>query len=127
MNKVSDFFLCAAGEHQELTSPRACWIIGRLKDNVRDDHMLVEIDPPLIGQRYGLGENDIRTLILSARHQGYTLFPIMEWPSHVYVSRILDKKIQDTGTFSGNQVEVVAWAMIFRTLEDAAAHVRNLS
>jgi hypothetical protein len=87
--------------------------------------MLIEIAPPLIGQRYGLGSKDIANLILSARHEGFSLFPIKEWPCHVYIARILDDAITKTLTFTRSQVEIIAWGMIFRTLDEANTHAKK--
>lgn len=100
--------------------------MARLRDPVRDDYMLVEIEPALIGQPFGLGDRDISRLILSTRHQGYTLFPITEWPSHVYVTRILDEAILQTSSFTKEQIELIAWARIYRTLKEAEADFRKL-
>jgi hypothetical protein len=126
MKNKPDFFLSGAGEMTgDLSNPRACWTKGRLRDEVRDDHMLVEIEPPLIGQTYGLGGHDITNLIISSRHQGYSLFPIGEWPCHVYIARILDESITKTLVFTREQVEVIAWGMIFPTIEEAKAQAKG--
>ena len=127
METKPDFFLSAAGENEGLATPRACWEKARLKDPVRDDHMLVEIEPPVIGQNYGLGGEDISNLILSARHEGFSLFPVKEWPCHVYIARILDDTITKTLTLTRGQVEIIAWGMIFRTFDEANAHQKVLS
>ncbi len=132
MKTKPDFFLSAGGEVTgDLATPRACWTRGRMNDQIRDDHMLIEVEPPIIGQTYGLGGRDITNLILSARHQGDTLFPIKEWPCHVYVARILDDSIMKTLIFTKEQVEVIAWGMIFPTVEEANAlakeSVRNVT
>jgi hypothetical protein len=100
--------------------------MARLRDPVRDDYMLVEIEPVLIGQRFGLGNRDISRLILSTRVQGYTLFPITKWPSPVYVARILDETILQTFSFVKEQVELIAWATLYRTLEEAEADFRKV-
>jgi hypothetical protein len=121
MTNEPDFFVSTAGESERLANPRACWGKARLKDRVRDDHMLVEIDPPVIGQYYGLGGKDITNLILSARHEGFSLFPVKKWPCHVYIARILDDAIIKTLTFTRDQVEVIAWGMIFRSFDEAKA------
>lgn len=113
-----DFFSSAKGESVELSIPRACWIRGRVSNSASDQHMLVEISPPLVGQMFGMGEADIVNLILSPKWEGYTLYPVRGWPCHVYVSRILDKAVFDTMTMAPAQVEVIAWASIFQTLED---------
>lgn len=120
MNTKPDFFLSAAGESRgDLSIPRACRAMGRLKGPNGDINMLIKIEPPVIGQVYGLGGRDITNLIISPRLQGYTLFPINKWPCPVYVARILDENIIKTLTFTGEQVEVIVWAMIFSTFEEA--------
>jgi hypothetical protein len=116
-----DFYLSTAGEYQPLASPRACWKKTRLSDDVRDDHMLIEIRPALDGQRFGLGDKNVSSLIISSRHCGQSLYPISEWPLYVYVARILDDRVATSGHFSRDQVELVAWGSLFQTL-DAASH-----
>jgi hypothetical protein len=122
MSQPPDFFMSTAGEYEPLTTPRACWRKARLRDETRDDHMLIDIEPALDGQRFGLGSADITSLIISSRHRGQTLFPISEWPSFVYVARILDDTVLSSRTFSRGQVELIAWGMLFPTREEAADH-----
>jgi hypothetical protein len=100
-------------------------LTARLKDEARHDHMLVKVEPPVIGQSYGLGSNDIKNLILSARYEGSSLFPISEWPCHVYIARILDDAVFGTLTVTRRQVEIIAWGMIFRTIDEANAHANK--
>jgi len=108
-----DFFLDATetGDPREL---RACWLEGRLRDSSRDDYMLVRIDPPLIGQPYGLGDRDIERVLLATRHAGRTLFPVTEWPAFVYVLRVLDDTVLKTKMFSANHVQMIRWAILHK-------------
>lgn len=46
---------------------------------------------------------------------GVTLFPVTEWPAHVYVFRILDESLLKEATFQPDQVEMIAWGIIFRS------------
>ena len=85
--------MSAAGEYEPLAAPRACWERARLRDIVRDDHMLIDIEPALEGQSSGLGAADITRLIISAFFRGKTLYPVSEWPFHVYVARIVDDTV----------------------------------
>jgi len=62
---------------------------------VRGDNMLIDIEPALSGQRFGLGATDITQLIISARHRGQTLYPISEWPFFVYVGVRSRKEISE--------------------------------
>jgi hypothetical protein len=116
-----DFYLSTAGEYGPLADPRACWAGIRLRDNVRDDYMEIEIYPPLIGQGFGLGANDIKSLLITPRLSGPTLYPITQWPVQVYVSRFLDDRIRESGSFDKGQVELIAWGTIHRTLEEATS------
>ena len=46
MRKNADFFISAACEMRgDLATIRACWAKWRLQNDVRDDHMPIEIDP----------------------------------------------------------------------------------
>ncbi len=107
----------------DLAVVRACRSKARLRDGVRDDYMLIEVDPPVIGQKYGLGSQDIGELIISTRYSGFTLFPVTEWPSQVYVTRMLDPAVAQTLVFAAGQVELIGWGMIFPTLAEAEAEV----
>jgi hypothetical protein len=123
-HEAPDFFMSAAGEVTgDLAVTRACWKRARLRSGIRDDHMLFEIDPPVIGQPYGLGGRDITNLIISARYKNSTLFPVNEWPCHVYIARILDQGIIKTLVFTKEQVEVIAWGEIFPSIERAELKV----
>lgn len=126
MKQPPDFFLSTAGEFEPLATPRACRERARLRDEHRDDYMLVEFEPPLPGQRFGLGEADITFLVLSSRHQGQTLYPMSEWPGHVYVARVVDNKVPAAGGLSKGQIELVAWGAIFRSLRDASDYAASV-
>lgn len=127
MDKPPQFFLSTAGEYGPLAAPRACWQQAQLRDNVRDDYMLIDIEPALDGQRFGLGATDITQLIVSARRQGQTLYPISEWPFFVYVARIVDEAVLESHVFTREQVELIAWGMLFRTHEEASDHAKRLA
>ncbi len=80
-------FFPVSGKRSDPQLPTAYWAVGRLSDSSRNDYMLVSIDPLITGQKYGLGPEDTEQLILSTHLAGTTLYPIREWPCHVYVMR----------------------------------------
>jgi hypothetical protein len=80
----------------------------------RDDFALVLIEPPLIGQPYGLGDRNFDRVLLATRHAGRALFPVTEWPALVYVIRVLDESILETKTFSSDQVQVIRWGVLHK-------------
>ncbi|HOW80661.1 MAG TPA: hypothetical protein PK406_14545 [Verrucomicrobiota bacterium] len=112
--------MTTVGEFSELAAPRACFVKGRLHNSTRNDYALVEIEPPLSGQGFGILGQDIICLLLSTKIKGETLFPIQQWPSPVYVARILDESILETLSFKANQVEVIAWGFVYPSFEEAA-------
>jgi hypothetical protein len=79
----------ASTEGYDMEKPRRCWRVRRLAMAKRDDLLWLKIDPPLLGQTYGLGECDINLVLVATRHQGSSLFPIAEWPVYVHVARPL--------------------------------------
>jgi hypothetical protein len=115
------FFLSASGESIDLAEPRECWEINRLKCGVRDHYMLVSIEPPL-EERHGIGYLDIYKVILATRFKGQTLYPVSAWPSHVSVMTYPAELGPADTEITPERVQVIAWAMLFRTREHAAAH-----
>jgi hypothetical protein len=80
-----DFYLISS-EGYGLNSPIACFKKMKLTGSNRDGYMLCDIQPPLIGQAYGMLSKDIFQLVFASRHQGYSLFPIKKWPAYVHVA-----------------------------------------
>ena len=84
--------------------------------------MLVEVDPPLVvGQGFGKAPRDVDQIILASRHEGFTLFPISEWPAYVACA-IATTAPDETGRLSNHSVSVVDWSSLHQTYEDAKRH-----
>jgi hypothetical protein len=120
MDVRPDFFLDPT-EDGNLRELRACWVRGRLKDDRGTEYLVVAIAPPLVGQEYGLGGEDISSVLLSPRHKGHSLFPITAWPEFVYVARFLDEPIPVSATVTDDQVELILWGVLHRTKTEAEA------
>jgi hypothetical protein len=65
-------------------APRRCAILRRARYGARDDFALVAVDPQFEAGELRRGQ-PVRVVAVASRHQGYSLFPITEWPLHVYV------------------------------------------
>jgi hypothetical protein len=115
--RAKSFFLTTAREYRPLTTPRQCWEELRMVDSVRNDYMLVRIEPSFRDERSVPKEID--RLILSTRLKQYSLYPITEWPCRVYVIRIVDESILQTAQFTREQVEIIAWGTVFQTRKQA--------
>jgi hypothetical protein len=79
----------------------------------------VRIDPPLLGQPYGLGACNIDFVFVATRHQGSSLFPITEWPVFVHVARPLIDEPALRCALQDNELESIAWAELYPTEEAA--------
>ena len=120
--KEADFYL-ASSEGYGLERPRACCVVKRLRGEKRDDFMLLSIEPPLLGQPYGLGNRDIRHVVLATRHQGDSLFPVDRWPAFVHVARLL-VPYEGQDRILDAELEAIAWAELYETEE--AAHLKRM-
>jgi hypothetical protein len=78
----------ASSEGYEMEEPRQWWRIKRVATESGDDLLLMKINPPLVGQKFGLGDKDIDMVFVAPRHVGASLFPISEWPLFVHVARV---------------------------------------
>ena len=114
-----DFFL-KSSEGYGLDVPRACFRRARLGGRAADDYLVVDIDPPLPGESFGRPGQAIRVLVLATRHAGRTLFPVNEWPLYVHVAIPTRELLQQT-ELSADDLDHVAWAEIYRTIDDAIA------
>jgi hypothetical protein len=118
MRSEPDFYLTSS-EGYEMESPRRCWRVKRLATDNRDDLLLIKIEPPLIGQKYGLGSREIDLVLIAPRHQGASLFPISEWPLYVHVARLLIENPEGRDVVRADEFESIAWAELYPTEEDA--------
>lgn len=117
-----DFYL-ASSEGYGMEEPRSCWRLKRLATDKRDDLLLTKIDPPLLGQKYGLGDRDVDVVLLATRHKGASLFPINEWPLFVHVARLLIESPQEQTSLREEDFESIAWAELYRSPSEARLKV----
>lgn len=120
-----DFYIASSDGHG-MEEPRKAFRIKRLSSDTRDDLLLIRIDPPLMGQRYGSGGRDIEYIIIATRNVGATLFPIREWPVDVNVSKPLVDDIGERDHLLGHEYKDLAWAELYRTEEDARLKSKGL-
>lgn len=113
-----DFYI-ASTEGYEMEEPHSCWAVKRMAMEQGRDLLLTRIDPPLVGQKYGLGDRDVDLVLITPRHQGGSLFPINEWPLYVHVARPLVDDPRSRDDLRSDEMELIAWAELYRTEEEA--------
>ena len=117
-----DFYL-ASPEGYGLKEPRCGWRVKRMSTEQRDDLLLIKVDPPLSGKKYGLETRDIDLLLVAPRHLGASLFPINEWPISVHVARPLIDHPELRDRLRQQEYVLIAWAELYRTEADARSEV----
>ena len=117
--ELPDFFLGSSEQRDEWAEARACRIRGQLDGPHGAEYVWIQIDPPVIGQPYGLESEDIRDLLISPHYEGSSLVSPINYPVPVYVYRVLNTDILANLTFQAEDVALVAWGEIYETKEAA--------
>ena len=115
--ETPDFYLTSS-EGYGLEEIRACFKARRLLASHPDGYLLCEIDPPILGQGFGLGSRDIHQVVLASRHVGYSIFNISEWPSYVHVAW-LPTDVGEKFSLSAGDVTEIGWGELYKNRGDA--------
>jgi hypothetical protein len=103
-----DFYLISS-EGYGINQPISCWKRKRLYGAHPDGYMLCDINPPLVGQHYGMGAGNVKQIVLASRHQGYSLFPIKEWPAYVHIALPNFNVFKDQAQVKESDIKLIAW------------------
>ena len=114
----SDFYLSST-ESTTFSLPRLCKIVKRLKDRHGNFGAWIEVEPPVPGQLFFQGANDISNFAIFPRFEGSSLFPVNEWPLRVYICRFICSVSKELTSVGPDDVELTAWGEIYPTLEEA--------
>ena len=117
-----DYYL-ASTEGYNLERPRCCWKIARveIEGTPRREGDLVRLRPALPALEPS--SKDVDKVVLTARHEGFSVEGIKSWPLYVYVLQpkrdsvvesILAGNPQHMGDFT-----IVAWAEIYESWDSA--------
>ncbi len=102
--------------------PRECVFVKRLRFQTGKECILARINPPVIGQDFGVAD-DIDLVLLSNRHEGEGPSPIKEFPCFVFIARPLSADVERRAEIAREDVQVIAWGELYRTKADAERHV----
>ncbi|MCH7480950.1 MAG: hypothetical protein IIC79_06100 [Chloroflexi bacterium] len=116
--QIPDFYLASA-EGYGFDEPRKCYRIMRVQSEMRDDYMLIRVDPPLTQRQHGLAGVELDTIVIATRHKGSSLFPILEWPVYVHIARLHTINPSERDIIHPNEIESIAWGELYLTEEDA--------
>jgi hypothetical protein len=126
MEKLADFFLGSSEHRDDWATARACRVMARPRMEDGAKCVLVGVDPPVIGQPFGLGDKDITSLILALRRKGSELEETVCRPVPVIIYRILRPGAGAEGVIRAPDIKLSAWGEVYPTLE-AAEHAAGKS
>ncbi len=117
-----DFYM-GSSEDVDLETPRRCWRLKRLSSPHRDDFLVVRVDPPIPGEALGV-DGEINVIIVAARIESYSLFPINTFPAkpvpvHVLLPLV---KWEDRTELKANEFSrSLSWAELYPSEREARA------
>lgn len=100
-----DFYL-SSSDSTDFKDDRACYLEGLVADDIRDDYLLVRIEPSVKDPESG---EDIERVLLCGRHEHFKSVTKEEC---VYILKILSSDIYVTHRCDKNQVKLVAWGEV---------------
>ena len=119
-NLPLDFYM-GSSESVVLQSPRRCWRVKRMTNPVRDDLLVIRVDPPVPGGPFGLPDMDF--VIVASRLESGSLFPINTFPAEplpVHVARPPVDWRNRTNLTKG-ELESLYWAELYPSEAEARA------
>jgi hypothetical protein len=118
--KVPSYYLSSLDSYA-LEAVRACSFTAFKHFDTGKLCVLAELDPPIVGQQFGL-RNDVRQVILASRHEGGDLSNIQEFPCFVHVAALVADNVADQEIISTADLQNLAWGELYRTRSDAEHH-----
>jgi len=122
---MSRLCFLASSEDCALRIPRKCTLVGRAETTNGRGLWLARVDPPLPAAEFGLDE-DVADVVLTARHQGVSLFPIADWPAFVHLLLPKEANVNASLPIAVADLILVTWAELYPTEHEATAAMRRV-
>ena len=106
-------------EYNDFEIPREVLQYQRKKLDDRNV-LIIEVDKPLIGQKYGLLDNDISKFYLVNRVDENAFDNLNKFPIDVHV--LIIKKTETINPSSLSELQNIAWACLYDNEKDAINH-----
>jgi hypothetical protein len=118
VSSLPDFYL-VSDDYVSLREPRACSVRQQLQSVGGVILLVVRTEPVILLDTPGhTCTMELEEVVLAPRHVGHPLQPVREWPVFVRVAR-LRRPPADSNAVTESDLDVFAWAEIYRTSEDA--------
>ncbi len=105
------------------SKPRECVFLNELEFESGKKAIAAKLSPPIIGQNFGFGGNDIEYVVLTHRHEGEPVYPIKNFPCFVFVCCLESgERTDELKSVRSDDLKILAWGELYRTEEDARNH-----
>jgi hypothetical protein len=105
-------------EYSDLSTPNR--IVKYFRTNIENRKVLiVDIENPINGQKYGLLDQPISQLFLVNRFNEHSFEKLNKFPIDVHVFISLRKDVKN---IQFSNLEHVAWATLYNNIKDAKSH-----
>jgi hypothetical protein len=106
-------------EYNDFASPRK--ILKHNKTVIdKKNVLIVDVDTPIIGQKYGLAGNDLIKLYLVNRVDESAFIKLEKFPIDVHI--LIPKSVENLEPSSMSQLQNIAWGCIYDNEIDARNH-----
>ena len=106
-------------EYDDFASPRKILKYDKTVINGKNV-LIVEVDIPVIGQKYGLFVHDIKKLYLVNRVNENAFINLNKFPIDVHI--LIPKSLENLEPRSLSQLQNIAWGCIYNNKKDARNH-----
>lgn len=115
-------FWLTSGEEVFWSEPRACRVLGVTSvDAPPREVLVIAIEPPAIGQAFGLGGEDVEVLAVSPAHAGKSLTPRPELPMDVHLLLVDEPWDGDADALTRDDLRLVGRGRLVSDREQAGA------
>ncbi len=106
-------------EYHDFASPRKILKYHKTVIN-KKNVLIVDVDTPIIGQKYGLSGHDVIKIYLVNRVDESALIKLEKFPIDVHI--LIPKNIKSLEPSSMSQLQNIAWGCIYDNEIDARNH-----
>lgn len=116
------YYLSSMESREVLADTRIVQVFRDVRFSSGKPAVLAFVDPPIIGQRFGMGGQDIDTVLLTHAHKGDPVNPSGPFPVFVHVARLLVPLASIGDVVDHTELQAVGRGELYRTRDDADQH-----
>lgn len=118
---IGDIYYLSSLESARFATVRECQFTKMLAFDTGKTAVVARIKPPVVGQDFNLS-HDLQNVVLVARHEGVSIFPVSEFPCFVFIA-IPNNEFELMSPIRSDDLTIIGWGELYRTRPDAENHI----